>query len=56
MGIHEGNWWSFIRYDAVQDRPRVSRALLRRVARHARPYLGGVVVLLAMSGISYRPL
>ena len=53
MGIHEGNWWSFIRYDEEQDRPRVSRALLLRVARYARPYLGGVVVvLLAMLGVS----
>jgi ATP-binding cassette subfamily B protein len=53
VGIHEGNWWSFIRYDAEQDRPRVSRALLRRVARYARPYLGGVaVVLVTMLGVS----
>ncbi|MDF1555721.1 MAG: ABC transporter ATP-binding protein [Deferrisomatales bacterium] len=53
MGIHDGNWWSFIRYDAEQDRPRVSRALLTRVARYARPYLRGVaVVLLTMLGVS----
>ena len=53
MGIHDGNWWSFIRYDADQDRPRVSRALLRRVSGYARPYLRGVaVVLLTMLGVS----
>ncbi len=53
MGIHDGNWWSFIRYDAEQDRPRVSRALLRRVSGYARPYLRGVaVVLLTMLGVS----
>ncbi|MHB8764716.1 MAG: ABC transporter ATP-binding protein [Deferrisomatales bacterium] len=53
MGIHDGNWWSFIRYDEEQDRPEISRALLRRVATYARPYAGGVaVVLLTMLGIS----
>ncbi len=53
MGIHSGNWWSFIRYDEEQDRPAISRALLRRVATYARPYARGVaVVLLTMLGIS----
>ncbi len=53
MGIHSGNWWSFIRYDEEQDRPRVSRALLRRVAGYAWPYARGVaVILVTMMGIS----
>ena len=42
-----GNWWSFIRYDEEQDRPVVSRALLLRVGRYARPYWMGVTVMLA---------
>ena len=30
--MHDGGWWSFIRYDEKQDRPQVSWALIRRVA------------------------
>ncbi len=47
-------WWSYIRYDAAQDQPKVSRALLRRVATYARPYKGRIVVmLLTIIGISF---
>jgi ATP-binding cassette subfamily B protein len=46
MGWHSGNWWSYIRYDEEQDRPEVSRELLVRVARYARPYWRGVVVIM----------
>ena len=46
MHAQGGNWWSFIRYDEEQDRPEVSRALLRRVAQYARPYWAGVAVML----------
>ncbi len=53
MGWHSGNWWSFIRYDEEQDRPEVSRELLRRVAGYARPYWRGVAWMLAtILGIS----
>ena len=53
MGFHAGNWWSYIRYDEEQDRPEVSPALLRRVARYARPYWKGVaLMLLTILGIS----
>ncbi|MGD8553874.1 MAG: ABC transporter ATP-binding protein [Anaerolineales bacterium] len=53
MGFHRGNWWSFIRYDEEQDRPKVSPDLLRRVGGYARPYLAGVVlVLITILGIS----
>ena len=44
---HGGNWWSFIRYDEEQDRPQLSRALLRRVGEYARPYWAGVAAMLA---------
>ena len=46
MHGHGGNWWSFIRYDEEQDRPEVSRALLRRVGQYAQPYWAGVAVML----------
>ena len=53
MGFHGGRWGAFIRYDEEQDRPEVSRALLRRVAGYAQPYWRGVVIILAtMLGIS----
>ena len=38
--MHDGGWWSFIRYDEKQDRPQVSRALVRRVTAYGRPYAG----------------
>lgn len=44
--MHNGNWWSYIRYDEKQDRPSVSRALLRRVAGYARPYLRPIALML----------
>ena len=36
--MHNGGWWSYIRYDEKQDKPSVSRDLLRRVAGYAKPY------------------
>lgn len=51
--FHGGRWFSYIRYDEEQDRPQLSRGLLRRVAGFARPYLGWVgVLLLTIFGIS----
>ena len=59
MHAQGGNWWSFIRYDEEQDRPEVSRALLRRVGQYAWPYWAGVVVMLttivAISVLSLLP-
>jgi ATP-binding cassette subfamily B protein len=46
MGFHGGGWWSFIRYDEEQDRPQISRDLIRRVAGYARPYLARVIIIL----------
>jgi len=48
MGIHGGNWHSFLRYDEEQDKPEVSTHLLRRVAVHARPYWKGVAIILVV--------
>ena len=59
MGFHGGNWWAFIRYDEQQDRPQVSRDLLRRVWDFARPYYRQVTVLmvtiLVITGLSLIP-
>lgn len=56
---HGGGWHSYLRYDEVQDRPSVDRALLRRVAGYARPYrgrlLGVLVTVLVVSGLAVVP-
>ena len=44
--MHDGGWWSFIRYDEKQDRPEVSWALIKRVATYGRPYAAGILVML----------
>ncbi|OGO18593.1 MAG: hypothetical protein A2Z14_12045, partial [Chloroflexi bacterium RBG_16_48_8] len=46
MGLHGGNWHSFLQYDEEQDQPEVSTNLLRRIAAHARPYWKGVAIIL----------
>ena len=46
--MHDGGWWSYIRYDAKQDRPQVSWRLIRRVAVYGRPYVGRIVAMLAI--------
>ena len=44
--MHDGGWWSFIRYDEKQDRPEVSWALIKRAAVYGRPYAAGILVML----------
>jgi ATP-binding cassette subfamily B protein len=44
--FHGGGWWSYIQYDESQDRPKLDRALLRRVVGHARPYTGLLAIVL----------
>ena len=48
MGFHGGGWWSCIRYDEEQDKPEVSRVLLRRVAAYARPYWGQAALMVGL--------
>jgi ATP-binding cassette, subfamily B, bacterial len=59
MGFHGGNWWAYIRHDEQQDRPAVSRDLLRRVWSFARPYTAQVTILLftivLITGLSLLP-
>ncbi len=45
---HGGGWWSYISYDEEQDRPQISRGLLLRVARTARPDWGPAFLMLAL--------
>jgi ATP-binding cassette subfamily B protein len=53
MGFHGGGWWSYIRYDEEQDRPEITRDLLKRVWEYAQPYTSGVtLLLLTILGIS----
>jgi len=56
MGMHGGGWFSYIRYNEEQDRPKINRDLLVRVWRFARPYWPQVIALLTtilmISGIS----
>lgn len=57
--MHDGGWWSFIRYDEKQDRPEVSWALIRRAATYGRPYAAGIAVMLGVilviSGLNLIP-
>ena len=46
--MHDGGWWSFIRYDEKQDRPQVSWGLVRRAAAYGRPYAGKIALMLAL--------
>ena len=46
MGFHGGGWWAYLSHDEEQDRPVVTRDLLRRVGQFARPYTREVVLLL----------
>ncbi len=36
--FHQSGWWSYVRYDEDQDRPKMDRALLRRVFGYASAY------------------
>ncbi|MCG8468509.1 MAG: ABC transporter ATP-binding protein/permease [Gemmatimonadetes bacterium] len=44
--MHGSGWWSYVKYDEEQDRPKVDRALLRRVLGYARPYRGRLALVL----------
>ena len=53
MVFHSGGWWSYVRYDEERDRPKVDRALLRRVLRYGLPYKRKIALVLAtILGIS----
>jgi ATP-binding cassette subfamily B protein len=41
-------WMPYLRYDEEQDRPQISRALVRRAWSYGRPYLGRIAILLVL--------
>ncbi len=45
--MHGSGWWSYVKYDEEQDRPKVDRALLKRVLAYAGPYRGRLFVVLS---------
>ena len=56
MGMHGGGWFAYIRHDKEADQPEISRELLSRVWKFARPYWlavsGLLVTILLISGLS----
>ncbi|MCJ7733044.1 MAG: ABC transporter ATP-binding protein, partial [Anaerolineales bacterium] len=56
MGMHGGGWFSYISHDDQQDKPIITRELLRRVWEFANPYrlqvVGLLLTILVISGIS----
>lgn len=52
-------WWTYIRYNQQQDRPKISWTLFRRVWAYARPYrlkvLGLLTTIFAITGLSLIP-
>ena len=56
MGFHSSGWFTYIRHDETQDQPAITRDLLKRVWKFARPYRLQVaallVTILLISGIS----
>ena len=56
MGFHGGGWFSYIRYDDEQEKPTITRELIKRVWGFAKPYryqIAGLLgTILLISGIS----
>ena len=46
MGMHSSGWWSVIR--STDEKPVVTRALIVRVMRYSRPYIGLILFMLVM--------
>jgi len=46
--MSNGGWRPFLRYDEEQDRPKISRALIRRALSYGRPYLGRIAAMLLL--------
>jgi ATP-binding cassette subfamily B protein len=56
MAFHGGGWFAYLRFDEKEGRPAITRDLLRRVWKFARPYqrriLGLLLTILLISGVS----
>jgi ATP-binding cassette subfamily B protein len=48
LGASRGAWAAYIRFDEERDRPRINRALLRRVITRAAPYRSRVLLLVGL--------
>ncbi len=48
LSMPNGGWRPFLRYDEEQDRPEISRALIRRALAYGRPYLGRIAAMLLL--------
>ena len=48
LSVSNGGWRPFLRYDEAQDRPEISRALIRRALAYGRPYLGRIAAMLLL--------
>jgi len=46
--FHGGGWWSYIRSDTDQSRPKVSGQMIRRVLAYARPYRREIIAMLGL--------
>lgn len=44
---HNSGWWSFLRADETKGKPRLNRALVRRVMGYAAPYWWQILIVLA---------
>jgi ATP-binding cassette subfamily B protein len=44
--MHDGGWWSLIAYDKSKGKPKVDRALLKRVLTYALPYRKSIAIVL----------
>ena len=57
--MHGGGWWRYLRYDEEQGPPKVDRDLLGRVWSYGRPYMAGLLGVLAtifvISGLGVVP-
>jgi ATP-binding cassette subfamily B protein len=56
MGFHRGGWWAYVRHDDEQDKPQITRELLTRVWKFAKPYrwlvVGLSITILLISSIT----
>ncbi len=43
--MHGGGWWAYFRAD-IEEKPRVTWKLIRRVSEYAYPYRGSIAILL----------
>jgi ATP-binding cassette, subfamily B, bacterial len=52
MGFRGSGWGALLRSDEGQERPKISREMLVRVATYARPYWGAVALLMVSIAVT----